>query len=135
MGQKADAVRFAHSAPGKSLDLWETLRAHSVGVAEIAAACAGAFGFAEVAEQAASSMISASAPLHFSPISGRPATRVEVPTTPTLARSWRANDTRGRWGGWVAQPPPGARVLDHARSKAAEPTGLFTLTVPTGGVR
>ena len=26
-----------------------------------------------------------------------------------------------------------ARVLDHARSKATEPTGLFTLTVPTGG--
>ena len=45
--QGADTVRFAHSAPGKSFDAWETLRTHAVGVAEVAAAFADAFGFAE----------------------------------------------------------------------------------------
>jgi CRISPR-associated endonuclease/helicase Cas3 len=38
-----------------------------------------------------------------------------------------------------ASPPPGslnarrAEILDHARSKATSPPGVFTLTVPTGG--
>ncbi len=43
-----DNVRFAHSAPGRSFDFWETLRTHSVEVGESAAASAGAFGVAEV---------------------------------------------------------------------------------------
>ena len=47
MGQETDGVCFAHSAPGKHFGFWETLRTHSAEVAEIAAAYAGAFGFAE----------------------------------------------------------------------------------------